>query len=113
MPSLPLPAGWSARATRIGSRLNTNPIAHRQSGRIPISPGVRNALTCCSPAGAVSLTARFSISLQRPCRQVEPLPFAVAQGRQADPVQHLRLVAVQVKDGGGWRAVEEVNAPLR
>src|SRR5207244_9172590 len=49
--------------------------------------------------------------LHGPRRQGEPLPAAVTQAGQSRPVEHPRLVAADLEDGVGGRAVEEVDAP--
>src|SRR5262249_32035444 len=45
-------------------------------------------------------------------REIEPLLAAFAKGREADPVEHAFLVAADLENCGGRRAVHEVHAPL-
>lgn len=46
------------------------------------------------------------------CGEIEPLTFAITQGRQADPVQNFRFIVVEVENDRGGRAIKEVQPSL-
>ena len=52
----------------------------------------------------------FVVRIRRAGGEVKPLVLPLVEVGQSGPFQHARLVAVQLEDGLGRRAVEEVDA---
>jgi hypothetical protein len=66
---------------------------------------------CCSQAAVDRFEGRCMDSAPR--RQVEPLPLSILKRGQANPGQYSRVVAVQIENHVGRRAVEEVKTTRR